>query len=187
MHLFKTLTLLLSLGVIVSCKQTSVDKSDAKADADWKQYFNKQLPLLGHRNWVMVVDKAFPLQTAPGMEYIDTHEKFLPALQYVLQQIDSATHVSPIIYKDTELSFITENQVPGITDFKKSAEKLLMGHKVQTMLHDSVFTQMDHASKLFKILVIKTNETIPYSSVFLQLECKYWNSEKEHALRQSMR
>ncbi|WP_449438014.1 hypothetical protein [Pedobacter steynii] len=54
------------------------------------------------------------------------------------------------------------------------------------MLHDSVFRKLDTESKLFKVLVIKTNETIPYTSVFLQLDCAYWNGEKEKQLRDAL-
>jgi hypothetical protein len=46
---------------------------------------------------------------------------------------------------------------------------------------------MDASSKLFKILVLKTNETLAYSSVFLQLDCAYWNAEKEGHLREAMK
>jgi len=43
------------------------------------------------------------------------------------------------------------------------------------------------ASELFRIVVLKTEQVIPYSSVFLQLDCKYWPAENEKQLRESMR
>ncbi|WP_182953509.1 hypothetical protein [Pedobacter gandavensis] len=55
------------------------------------------------------------------------------------------------------------------------------------LLHNEVFKKLDAESKLFKVLVIKTNEVIPYTSVFLQLDCGYWNGEKEQQLRDEMR
>ena len=60
------------------------------------------------------------------------------------------------------------------------------GSNMQTLAHDDVFRQLDEASKLFKVLVIKTNEVLPYSSVFLQLDCKYWDSDREKQLRRIM-
>ena len=33
----------------------------------------------------------------------------------------------------------------------------------------------------------KTNEVIPYSSVFIELDCKYWSPEKEKTLRHAMK
>ena len=44
---------------------------------NWEVQFDELLPLLGHRNWILVVDKAFPLQSAPGMTNIKT-EHIMP-------------------------------------------------------------------------------------------------------------
>ena len=45
----------------------------------WKQEFEQLLPKLGHRNWILVVDQAYPLQSAQGIITIDT-EQPLPAI-----------------------------------------------------------------------------------------------------------
>jgi len=140
-------------------------------------------PLLGHRNWILVVDKAFPAQNAPGIQVVNTGEELLPVLKYTLSQISQSTHVKPIVYTDKELNFITPELEAGIEPFKKSLYEVLNGVDVQTILHDSVFTKIDEASKLFKVLVLKTEGTIAYSSVFLNLDCKYWGGEKEAVLR----
>jgi len=159
------------------------DKQEIATTENWKESFNKTLPLLGHRNWILIVDKAFPVQNAAGMEYIYTDENLLPVLEYVLGQVNKSTHVKPIIYQDRELSFISEAQSAGVKQFSEASQKIFGNQPVQTMLHDSVFTKLDKESKLFKVLVIKTNETIPYTSVFLQLDCAYWDGEKENQLR----
>lgn len=36
------------------------------------------------------------------------------------------------------------------------------------------------------ILVIKTDMTVPYTSVFVQLDCGYWSPEKEARLRRAL-
>jgi len=153
----------------------------------WKQQLDKELPLLGHRNWILVVDKAFPMQTSPGMEVINTDEKLLPVLRYTLQRIHESTHVKPIVYTDKEIGYITEAQSPGVEAYKSQLKDILGTAGAQSLLHDSVFVRMDASSKLFKILVLKTNETLAYSSVFLQLDCAYWNAEKEGQLREAMK
>jgi D-ribose pyranose/furanose isomerase RbsD len=154
---------------------------------NWKTTLAEELPLLGHRNWILVVDKAFPAQNAPGIHVVNTGEELLPVLQYTLGEISKSTHVKPIIFTDQELNFITPEIESGIGAYKKSLGEMLHGSDVQTILHDSVFEKIDEASKLFKILVLKTEGTIAYSSVFLQLDCKYWTGEKENALRQAMK
>ena len=46
--------------------------------------------------------------------------------------------------------------------------------------------KLDEAGQTFRILIIKTNMTIPYPSVFLQLNCKYWSADAEQRLRAQM-
>ncbi len=40
--------------------------------------------------------------------------------------------------------------------------------------------------KTFHILVLKTRMTIPYTSVFIRLECGYWSADAEKRLRAAM-
>lgn len=173
-------------SVALSGCQPPADKTNDTAENNtqtWKEQFNQKLPLLGHRNWILVVDKAFPLQNAAGIEYIYVNEGLLPVLKHILTQINLSDHIKPIIYQDKELAFITENQARGVKQFVQESKVVFGNQTVETILHDSVFRKLDTESKLFKVLVIKTNETIPYTSVFLQLDCAYWNGDKEKQLR----
>ena len=184
----KFIVSLLIAVAFASCQQPA-SNADTKAPGaanDWKQQFDEALPLLGHRNWIIVADKALPQQNAAGIEYINTNENLLAVLDHVLKEVNASNHVKPIIYRDKELSFITEQQSHGVKTFTKQSEKLFNNQPVQTLLHDSVFVKLDAASKFFKVLVLKTDETIPYTSVFLQLDCAYWNAEKEEQLRKNM-
>jgi hypothetical protein len=36
---------------------------------------------------------------------------------------------------------------------------------------------------MFSILIIKSTMTIPYTSVFIELDCGYWDGEREATLR----
>jgi hypothetical protein len=129
--------------------------------ASWEGEFQSVLPLLGHRNWVLVTDKAFPLQNAPGITYINTNSQLLPVLEHVLASMHASTHVKPQLYTDRELQYLTPEMVPGITEFRDSLLAVLKGVPRQTIPHDSVFTTMQRAAGLFKIIVLKTEATIP--------------------------
>ncbi|MFR9504086.1 MAG: hypothetical protein SNH73_06530 [Rikenellaceae bacterium] len=148
----------------------------------WKAEFEQVLPLLGHRNWILVVDKAYPLQSAAGMTYINSAEPIEDVLSYVMESIDSATHIKPVVYTDKELSAL-ESFGWKEAEMVKKIEKALMGRSVQSILHDDIFTKLDAASKLFNVVVIKTESTVAYSSVFIELDCGYWTAEKESKLR----
>ncbi|MNY30594.1 hypothetical protein D3C86_1647070 [compost metagenome] len=49
------LLLILSL---VACQPASVQQKGSVNNKDWQQRLEEQLPLLGHRNWILIVDKA---------------------------------------------------------------------------------------------------------------------------------
>jgi len=166
-----------------SCK---IEKNSPPVQADWKEVLQNDLNLLGHRNWILVVDKAFPEQSSPGMKYFYVEQDLLSTLDYVLEALDSSSHVKPVIYQDRELSYISEAQVKGIEQFRSDATRLLEGRAVQTLLHEEVFKMLDESSSLFRVLVIKTSCTLPYTSVFMQLDCSYWGPENERVLREMM-
>jgi D-ribose pyranose/furanose isomerase RbsD len=166
--------------IVSSCNQNSKDK------LSWQTEFNQKLPLLGHRNWVLVVDKAFPLQSAAGITIINTGEQLPVVLKEVMKSISTSTHVKPIVYTDSELSYITQDISPGADEMKKEIFAALKGFEVNTILHEAVFAKLDDASKLFGVVVLKTESTVPYSSVFIQLDCAYWDANREKSLRIKM-
>ncbi len=172
------------LLTMAACQQIQQAPPSAIGQAGWKEQFSGQLALNGHRNWILVVDKAFPQQ--PGMHIINTGEKLLPVLETVLKEINSSTHVRPIVYNDAELQFLNDSLAPGVEEYKANLKKTLGSLTSTSLLHDTVFVKMDAASRLFSITVLKTEEVIPYSSVFIQLDCAYWGGDKEKQLRQIM-
>ncbi len=153
----------------------------------WTQEFERVLPLLGHRNWILVVDKAYPYQSSPGITYIDTQAPLLTVFEKVASAIKASTHVKPIFYTDKELGFISEDMAPGVEAFREQLARILAGAQTQTLLHDSVFAKLAEAAKLFNVVVLKTEGLIAYSSVFIELDCAYWTAAKEKTLREKMR
>jgi hypothetical protein len=156
------------------------------ADDDWQAKLRGELPLLGHRNWIVVADSAYPLQTAPGIETLYVEADPLEIVQGVLAELAKTKHVTPTIYTDAELKFVAETNAPGITAYRNGLGKILAGQPVQELLHEQIISRLDEAGKTFKVLLIKTPLTKPYTSVFFQLECGYWNAESEEQLREAM-
>jgi len=113
----------------------------AFATESWQTRLKEQLPLLGHRNWIVVADSAYPLQTAPGIE---------------------------TICANAEMRFVAEKNAPGIGVYREALAKILGNKSVQ-------------------VLIIKTPLTLPYTSVFFQLECGYWNAASEKELRDALK
>jgi hypothetical protein len=179
-------TLFLALACMTGSCSSDPPATKPVGPVPWQELLEQKLNLLGHRNWILVVDKAFPEQSSAGMEYIYVDQDLSAVLGQVLEQLDSSTHVRPIIYGDKELGYITEEQVPGIGAFREERGTVLKGREVNTLLHDDVFGMLDKSASLFRVLVIKTRCALPYTSIFLQLDCAYWTGEQEKALRKSM-
>jgi hypothetical protein len=152
----------------------------------WKDKLTTELPLLGHRNWIVIVDSAYPLQTSPGIETVVTGESQLDVLRTVLATLQKTKHVQPVIYTDEELKSVPEKYAPGIQAYRRDLAQILGDRPVQSLLHEQIIAKLDDAGKTFHILVLKTNLTLPYTSVFLQLQCGYWSSDAETALRKTM-
>lgn len=153
----------------------------------WTQEFDRMLPLLGHRNWILVVDKAYPYQSAPGITTLDTQASLPAVLERVAVILKASRHVKPVYYTDLELGSLTEELAPGVEAYRKDLERILSGTQPQTLPHDSVFAKLAEASKLFNVVILKTESKIAYSSVFIELDCAYWSAEREKALREKMR
>ena len=153
---------------------------------DWRAELDRIVPLMGHRNWILVVDSAYPLQTGPGIETIETNENQIDVVRHVLRAVDHSIHVRPVIYMDSELPFVPDADAPGASDYRNEIIPLLRPYTIQSMPHDRMIATVAATAQQFHILILKTNMTIPYSSVFIRLDCKYWSDDAEKRLRSSM-
>ena len=156
------------------------------ANTDWKVRFESVLPEFGHRNWIVVADYAYPFQSAPGIETIATGQEHGEVLNLVLKRIEEAPHIKPMILLDEELASVSEADAPGVKAYLKELDQLLVNKNVTYLLHEQIIKQLDTGAELFNILILKTNMTIPYSSVFIELDCGYWNADKEKRLRETI-
>ena len=167
-------------GIAMSNAQTA-------KPAPWTEVLAGYLPALGHRNWIVVADSAFPLQISPGIETIVTGEDHFAVLDKVLKAVDGAKHVRPKIWLDKELSFVTEDLAPGADEAKRRLDEALKGRGAAPVLHEDLIARLDQAGKAFKIVMVKTTLAVPYTSVFLELDCGYWPSENEAKMRDRMK
>jgi hypothetical protein len=156
------------------------------ASGDWRVRLKEELPLLGHRNWIAVVDSAYPLQTSGGIETVETDADQLEVVQAVLGELGKAKHVRPVIFTDAELKVVPESDAKGITAYREALAKVLGKNEAQSLPHEEIISKLDEAGKTFHILVLKTRLTIPYTSVFIRLECGYWSADAEKRLRAAM-
>ena len=156
------------------------------AGPDWHARLSEAMPLLGHRNWILVVDSAYPLQVSPGVETIETNASQIDVVRAVLREINHSIQVRPVIFMDTELPFVSNEDAPGVLTYQSEVMPLLHDYPVEQLPHEKIISNIDEAGKTFRVLVLKTTMTIPYTSVFIRLDCKYWSADQEDRLRKKM-
>lgn len=157
------------------------------AASDWRSVLQSRLALYGHRNVIAVVDSAYPAQSKPGVEMIATNEEQLAVVAEVLRSIDGHSQVRPSVMTDAELPSVAEQDAPGIGAYRERLATLLGRRPVASMPHERIIASLDETSRTFNVLLLKTNLALPYTSVFIRLECGYWTDEAEKRLRESLR
>ncbi len=155
--------------------------------ADWREKLKAELPVLGHRNWIVVADAAYPAQSRPGIETLYVGGDQIEVLREVLQAVAATKHLRVNVFGDAELGSVPEDDAPGIGAYRKKLDTLLHDRPVHTLPHEEVLAKLDDAAKTFRVLVLKTDLALPYTSVFLQLDCGYWSADAEKRLREVMR
>jgi hypothetical protein len=150
--------------------------------SDWEQTIEKRLPLFGHRNWLVVADAAYPAQSRPGIETIVSGESQQAVVEKVLLCLRDCRHVRPIVHVDRELEFVDEKDASGVYSYRRWLHTALEGIGVNSAPHDEIIAKLDRAAEMFSILIIKSTMTIPYTTVFIELDCGYWNAESEARL-----
>ncbi len=156
------------------------------APPDWRKTVAERTPLYGHRNWIAVVDSAYPAQSQGGIETIVADADQAEVVGAVLQALSASRHVRPVVYTDAELAFVDEDDAPGVTAYRRQLAAVLGDNAATGLIHEQIIQRLDEAGQTFRILIVKTDMTIPYTSVFFQLDCKYWSAEAEQRLRARM-
>ncbi len=154
---------------------------------DWQAILKERLPLYGHRNWIVIADAAYPAQSSQGIETIVAGSDQTAVLKRTLALLGQCKHIKPTIYTDEELQLVPESDAPGVTSYRKQLAALLDRQTASVLPHEQIISMLDRVGQTFRVLLIKTSMCIPYTSVFLQLECGYWNAEPESRLRAAMK
>ncbi|MCX8038111.1 MAG: hypothetical protein N3D11_13865 [Candidatus Sumerlaeia bacterium] len=155
----------------------------ACATGPWEDALKTDLLLFGHRNWIVIADSAYPAQSRPGIETYVTGANHLDLVAGVLEALDEMPHVKPVVYLDAELEHVSATDAPGITAHRDVLGRLLAKRTVKTLPHEELIARLDKAGEMYRVLVLKSNATLPYTSVFLELDCAYWTAEAESRVR----
>ncbi len=174
-------TLCAVFTLLVSCQQS------APPTPKWLNTVDHEVHKLGTYNWVIIAEPSFPALSRSGVTTITTPVSTTEALDGVLQSIDSHSHVRPRIHLTREAGAVIEHDTPGIDDYRKKLNQVLNERDTLTLTNNTLNLLITDARKNYRILVIKTTTSLPYTSVFLELESGYWDGVSETALRKRLK
>jgi L-fucose mutarotase/ribose pyranase (RbsD/FucU family) len=158
----------------------------ASVQNGWEEQLRKSLPLYGHRNWIVIADAAYPAQSKAGIETVLATGDHILVVRTVLAAIKNHKHIRARIHTDRELRFLAESDAPGIDAYRRELDALFQDSSRSEILHEQIIARLDESASLFRIFIIKTGMTIPYTSIFLELKCGYNSAEAEERLRSAM-
>ena len=150
----------------------------------WRGAIKRHVHELGFRNWIVIAEASFPAYTRPGVRHVSAQVETPEALSFVLQTIDQTQHVRPSVFLTRELRSMQNDSAPGIDDLKKKMDASLTGVETTYLDQESLMSLVADANRSFEVLVIRTTSALPYSSVFIELQHGYWDSESEQQLRE---
>ena len=158
----------------------------SKSESRRMNTLRHELSYLGARNWVVIAEAAFPIQSRHGLRVIRLNAEIPEVVDNVEQVIEEKYHVKPRLYVSSEAKDVPYDYAPGIKNYHEQLEQALHGRETVELDHAMLMRMLGDTSKTYRILVIKTQTALPYTSVFMELGSGYWNAESDSALRDLM-
>jgi len=153
-------------------------------DQPWISTLRHELGYLGARNWVVVAEAAFPIHSRRGLRVVRINGSIPEVVDGVERVIEEKYHVKPRLYVTSEAHSVPYDYAPGIRNYHEQLGEALHGRETVQLENDMLMRMLNDTSKLYRVLVIKTNTALPYTSVFMELGSGYWDGESESALRE---
>jgi D-ribose pyranose/furanose isomerase RbsD len=150
----------------------------------WQGEVKRQAGQLGYRNWIVIAEASFPAQNRPGIRQVNATADVPEVVDYVLKTLEQTENLKPQVYLTRELRAVENDFAPGIEEHRKRLQDSLHGWETMELDQQSLLTLLENANNRFDVLVIRTPTALPYTSVFLELQPGYWDSDSETRLRQ---
>lgn len=145
---------------------------------------DQALEPLGGQNWIIIAEAAYPAYASPSIDTITINAPADFVLAETLDSLESSGKAQARIYIPSEMYVLRESYAPGIKAYRKNLNKLIPGRFHYTLPSQTIQAQVENSKRRFRVLVIKTSTTLPYSNIYLSLDSAYWDSNAEAALQQ---
>lgn len=145
-----------------------------------------QLQQLGARNWVVIADPTYPIPAGAGVLTMAVPSGSADTFREVLDLLEMQASLTPRIWVCNEMDAVTEELAPGIKEYRQEVNSLLSGRFCYHLDERIISMQLADASQKYRVLYLKTNTQLPYSSIAIELDSGYWNPDSEAEIRQRL-
>ena len=184
--MFSLFRVVIYLSLSVCCLPMLTGCANSPVRKPWMNTIRHELGHLGARNWVVIAEAAFPIQSLQGIKVIQLDADIPEVLDGLEDVIAENHYVKPRVYVAAELESVPDDYAPGVNAYKKSFKEALHGRETVSLDHQMLMRLLADTGKSYRVLVIKTRTAMPYSTVFVELGSGYWDAESEAALRTNM-
>lgn len=151
--------------------------------AVWERELETEIKALGYRNWLVIADASFPFLSRSGVRTVIAPVETPEIIDSIISSMDRTQHVEPRFYTSRELRFLNNRLAPGVEEFKFDLEKAIRGYETRELDHKVLLKVIENTKEEYVVLVVKSETTIPYSTVFIELDSGYWDGQSENVLR----
>ncbi len=180
-----------SFGLVLaalSCSCNSlIDPREAADDTlALQQQLAPQIAMLGARNWIVVADPTYPVLAGKGVVVQATEASAIDALDAVLGILDAQGNLTPRIWRCSELEAVPELRAPGVAQYRRELDQLVAGRMHYDVTERIISLQLADAAQTYRILFVKASTPLPYSTIAIELDSGYWDSDAESEIRRRM-
>lgn len=177
-----------ALVLLSGCASDSA-RADAPippAPRPWAAEVKREVMSMGYSNWIVIAEASFPVHSRRGVRTLIVDGEIPDILDEVVTALEYSESVKPFFTTAKELPYIQNDRAPGIDMFRDRLKVALHGHGTREMDYRSLGLLLENEANKFAVLVLKTKTALPYTSVFIELQSNYWDTESERAMRQRM-
>lgn len=171
------------LLLLLACVGCSSQHTALPRSSQLIKQLRYELGYLGARNWVVIAESAFPIASRRGLRVISVDAEILPVLKSLDEVLNESHALEPRIFLPAELHHLEYDYAPGIESYRRELDIALKGRETVDLDFKALNTLVESTSKSYRVLVLKTKTSLPYSSVFIELGSGYWDADSEEHLR----
>ncbi len=107
----------------------------------------------------------------------------------MISGLDDLGHAGATAWISSELEKIPDLDATGIVKIHQDIRRILSEAKITIKVasEQELLRRIEADAADYNVLVVKSRTPLPYTTVYLHLDCRYWDESREKRLRDALR